>query len=202
MSTEKKYYNGNINWFTTKELQDEFVLKSESRISKIAVMESSTKLFPVGTVVIAIYAAPTVGRIGILTEESAFNQACCGIIPNTFYINKEYLFLTLLLYRKKLNVLASGTTQKNLGVGTIKNQLFVVPPPRLMQAFYKIVSPCFSKKEKLILENQKLSELRDWLLPMLMNGQVRVAHSDVKRNLGEAEEQLGMVAEEGGRYGN
>jgi len=49
-------------------------------------------------------------------------------------------------------------------------------------------------------QNQKLAELRDWLLPMLMNGQVRVAHSEDKRNLGEVEEKLGMVAEEGEVY--
>jgi type I restriction enzyme S subunit len=186
-STNKEYYRGVVNWFTTKELQDDFVLSSENQISEKALEESSAKLFPRGTVVIAIYAAPTVGRVGILTTESAFNQACCGLIANEDYCSLEFLFMTLLSFRTKLNVIATGTTQKNLSVGAIKQLQVVIPSKEIESLFKSIIRPLFQKKELLLKENQKLTELRDWLLPMLMNGQIKIK---------DVEQELAMAAEE------
>ena len=57
--------------------------------------------------------------------------------------------------------------------------------------FNKLIKPLFNKINLIQKENQELASLRDWLLPMLMNGQVSV---------GDVEEQLGMVAEESARY--
>jgi len=62
-----------------------------------------------------------------------------------------------------------------------------------MDLFYDYAKPIHAQIQTNLKENQKLAELRDWLLPMLMNGQVTV---------GEAEENLGMVAEERGKYNN
>jgi len=67
-----------------------------------------------------------------------------------------------------------------------------IPDAGVVEKFYDFMKPIQKQKQRNLLENQKLAELRDWLLPMLMNGQVTV---------GEAEEQLGMVAEENGKYG-
>lgn len=173
LTSNKTFYIGDLNWFTTKELQDEYLIDSESTISENAIEESSAKIFDANTIVIAIYAAPTVGRIGVLTKRSAFNQACCGLTPGKS-ISTEYLFQTLLLYRNKLNVLATGTTQKNLGVGTIKNQKIVIPQEMVFNKYSSTVTKLFDKKRTIVYENQQLSSLRDWLLPMLMNGQVKV----------------------------
>ena len=82
----------------------------------------------------------------------------------------------------------------------IKNLLFdsfvsshytVVPDEIIGEKFYEIMEPIQAKKQKSLKENQELASLRDWLLPMLMNGQVSV---------GDVEEELGMVAEESARY--
>ena len=67
--------NAVIDWFSTKELQDSFLLNSEKTISEEGLNNSSAKLFPKGTIIMAIYASPTVGRLGILTQEATFNQA-------------------------------------------------------------------------------------------------------------------------------
>ena len=78
----------------------------------------------------------------------------------------------------------------------IKNLLFesfvsshytVVPDKIIAEKFYDFMEPIQTKKQKNLKENQELASLRDWLLPMLMNGQVSV---------GDVEEELGMVAEE------
>jgi len=77
---EESYYNGIINWFSTKELQDNFIFQSEKKITDLGLKNSSAKLFPENTIVMAIYAAPTVGRLGILAKESTFNQAAVGLV--------------------------------------------------------------------------------------------------------------------------
>lgn len=87
----------------------------------------------------------------------------------------------------------SGTFFKSLNVKGIKELLIVRPSKKIEEKFENIVFPMRRKREINKLENQELSSLRDWLLPMLMNGQVSV---------GEVEEELGMVAEEIAKYGN
>ena len=119
-STNISFYDGPVKWFTTKELKDGFLFDSEKHISKNAVESSATKIFPMGTVLMAIYASPTVGRLGILTSESSFNQASVAILPK-HNIGSEYIFLHLLSERDRLNNLASGAAQQNLNVGIVKN---------------------------------------------------------------------------------
>jgi type I restriction enzyme S subunit len=191
LSTNEEFYEGEVNWFTTSELQDGFLYESKNKITANAIVESSAKMFPAETVVIAIYASPTVGRVGLLTQASSFNQACCGLIVNQDFVSQPYLYETLILSRKLLNTLASGTTQKNLGVGTIKTLKVVIPAIQIMNSYTSLVEPMFEKQRLIGLENQELASLRDWLLPMLMNGQVKV---------GGAKELL-KAAEDGVGYG-
>jgi type I restriction enzyme S subunit len=81
---------------------------------------------------------------------------------------------------------------KNLLFETFVSNYFVTKPPiYLAKKFYEFMEPLQVKKQKNLKENQQLASLRDWLLPMLMNGQVRV---------GDVEEELGMVAEPKGSY--
>jgi type I restriction enzyme S subunit len=79
----------------------------------------------------------------------------------------------------------------------LKDIRIVVPDIEISNTFENMVKPYFEKVRHNIMENQKLASLRDWLLPMLMNGQVRVANALEKGSLSEVESGLGMVAEEG-----
>ena len=175
-STRKKEYweNGNISWFSTKELQDSFLLNSEKNITKLGLENSSAKLFPKGTVLMAIYASPTVGRLGILTHESTFNQAAVGLIANDKKISKEYLFLLLQHRREDLNNLANGAAQQNLSVGVVKAFQVLYPSPLVTDSFTKKVSNMFNKMESNHKQIQTLTEMRDALLPRLISGKIRV----------------------------
>ncbi len=175
-STRKKEYweNGNISWFSTKELQDSFLLDSEKNITKLGLENSSAKLFPKGTVLMAIYASPTVGRLGILTHESTFNQAAVGLIANDKKISKEYLFLLLQHRREDLNNLANGAAQQNLSVGVVKAFKVLYPSPLVTDSFTKQVSNMFNKMESNHKQIQTLTEMRDALLPRLISGKIRV----------------------------
>jgi len=77
--------------------------------------------------------------------------------------------------RNLFNAIASGTAQKNLSVGQIRKLRILIPPEKLNQAFKQVTKPIFEKIENNQKESQTLTELRDWLLPLLMNGQVRVS---------------------------
>lgn len=125
-SLDSSYYNGDIRWFTTKELKDGFLFDSEKHISETALKNSAAKLLPENTVLMAIYASPTVGRLGILTAESTYNQAAVGIIAKK-EIGYAFLYLLLLSERTNLNNLASGAAQQNLNVGIVKRYRVLVP---------------------------------------------------------------------------
>lgn len=171
---EEYWKGGTISWFSTKELQDSFLLNSEKNITEKGLDNSSAKLFPKGTIIMAIYASPTVGRLGILTKESTFNQAAVGFIPNEEVISKEYLFLLLKQRRDDLNNLANGAAQQNLSVGVVKAFNVLIPTKKLNFQYTKRISPLFDKMEFNIKQIQTLTELRDTLLPRLISGKIRV----------------------------
>ncbi|MFA5782519.1 MAG: restriction endonuclease subunit S [Bacteroidales bacterium] len=169
-----EYYNGHINWYSTKELQDNFLFESISKITYAGLENSSAKLFPENTIIIAIYAAPTVGRLGILSNEATFNQAACGFVTDEEKICFEYLYLHLLYSRRKLNDMASGSAQQNLNVGIMKEFGIILPPEYLMQKFRDHVRPFFKKIKLNATQIRILTQLRDTLLPKLMSGEVGV----------------------------
>ncbi|NQE52722.1 Type-1 restriction enzyme MjaXIP specificity protein [ANME-1 cluster archaeon GoMg3.2] len=170
----ESYYNGDINWYSTKELKDNFLYESENKITKEGLENSSAKLFPAGTVVIAIYAAPTVGRLGILANEASFNQAACGLIANEEICLYEFIYLYLKNQRGELNAMASGSAQQNLNVRKIKEYPAFKPPLNLMNKFKSIIGYIFNKIKQNTKQIRILEKLRDTLLPKLMSGEVRV----------------------------
>ena len=72
--TNAEYFTGEINWFKSKELADSILLESEEKITEQAVDKSSAKLFPAGSVIMAMYGA-TIGKLGLLSQPSTTNQA-------------------------------------------------------------------------------------------------------------------------------
>ena len=172
----ESYYNGHINWYSTKELNDNYLFESISKITQDGLDNSSAKLFPKGTILIAIYAAPTVGRLGILGNQGSFNQAACGLITNESICCKEFIYLFLKNQRDELNAMASGSAQQNLNVGKIKTYPAFIPDDLTMTKFKKSVIPLFDKIEKNQIQIRTLTALRDTLLPKLMSGEVRVEY--------------------------
>lgn len=172
-SLNKDYYLGNIKWYSTKELKDCFLFDSEKHISEDALKNSSAKMFPEGTVLMAIYASPTVGRLGILTNPATFNQAAVGIVPKE-NVGSEFIYLSLLSERTNLNNLASGAAQQNLNVGIVKNYNILVPEQKALDRFNRLARSYFLLLKKNTEESRRLAELRDTLLPKLMSGELKV----------------------------
>ena len=172
-------FNGDINWFTTKELKNNFILNSLETITKKGLSSSSAKLFPVNSVVMAIYAAPTVGRLGVLTHESSFNQAACGFVADEDNISYEFLFLYLKERNKFLNNLANGAAQQNLNVGLVKNLDVLIPHESIMGEFKTIVESIFCQIKTDTQQTTTLQKTRDTLLPKLLSGELDVSELEL-----------------------
>ncbi len=180
-----------------------FFLKNED-LDIIYLRESDVRKYAVhdGSIIIARSGIPGATRLIADYEE---NTLYCGFAIHYELKNLD-LKLAIFFYLKSIEELikngSGGTILKNVNQATLNNLKIALPnSEKIIESFNQKIIPIFRKINLIQKENQKLSELRDWLLPMLMNGQVRVAHSHENGNLG-AEEQLGMVAEEGAKYGN
>ena len=171
---QSEYYGKGYNWFSTKEFQDNFLFASEKTITKDGLNNSSAKLFPANTVLMAIYAAPTVGRLAILTQESTFNQAAVGLVADENLVNYGFIYLLLKTLRNDFNNLANGAAQQNLNVGLVRNFPIIIPAKKILQKFDGLVQPMFEKIRENSQQIQTLSTFRDTLLPRLMRGEVRV----------------------------
>ncbi len=91
-SRSEYYEGGTIPWIKTGELRDNLVLEAEEYITTEGLDNSSAKVFPVGTLLIAMYGqGQTRGRTGVLGIEAATNQACCAILPNSDEFDPVYL---------------------------------------------------------------------------------------------------------------
>ncbi len=169
----EEFYDGDISWYRTQELCDKWLFDSSIKISESAVENSSAKWFDANSVVIAIYASPTCGRLGLLANGGTFNQACCGLVSSD-KCSMEYLFMWLKENRVKLNTLASGTAQKNLNVEKVKNFEILLPEERIIKLWTAKARSIFSSLKASSWEIELLTKQRDELLPLLMNGQVSV----------------------------
>ena len=164
---------GKFPWFKTGELADNFLIDSSECISEMAVNRSSVKVLPKGSVLMAIYAAPTVGRLGILTRAAAFNQACTGMVPLE-EVGSGFLYLKLKESRGYFNSLAIGAAQQNISKGVVENCPVTIPDRLVFAAFNELVSPMFSMIENNAVQNANLASIRDALLPRLISGDLEI----------------------------
>ena len=121
-----EYFTGDIPWVKSGELPDGLVSEVEERITAAAVANSSAKLFPAGTLLIALYGA-TVGKLGILKEAATTNQAVCAIFPPE-YLDTKYLFWYLRCVRSDLVAQAVGGAQPNISQGILRELRVPIAP--------------------------------------------------------------------------
>jgi type I restriction enzyme S subunit len=163
--------NGNIKWVKTKELNDTWIIDTEEHITETGLNSSSAKIFPPNTLLMAIYASPTLGRLGILGYEACCNQAALGLIPNEF-VSWQWLFYKLYELRDKFNSIARGAGQQNISAIVVKNMEIVVPEKKLIDKYTSFVTEIFNRQRTIICEIKLLTEARDRLLPKLMKGEL------------------------------
>lgn len=122
LTTEKEYYeNGNIPWINSGELSSPYIYKATNFITQKGYESSSTKLYPIDTVLVAMYGA-TAGKASLLKIEACTNQAICAILPNPHYspIFLKYNLDTLYEYMVGLSTGSARDNLSQAGIGELK----------------------------------------------------------------------------------
>lgn len=150
------YYNGDIPWIKTGELNDEYIFETEEHITQEAIAHSSAKLFPVNTVAIAMYGA-TIGKVGILGIEATTNQACaCGV--SNASTNYKYLFYYARSQKDNFIKKGKGGAQPNISQEIIKTHEFPLPPLAEQQRIVERIESLFAKLDE---AKQKVQDALD-----------------------------------------
>jgi type I restriction enzyme S subunit len=167
----KEYWeNGNISWLSSGEIAGFPILCSIEKISDKGLNNSAAKLLKPGSIMVSITGNI---RASILGIEASANQSVVGI-EESQELRKPYLYFFILNHILQYEALMTGAVQKHINKNVVDSTLLLIPPKEILEKFYKLTEPLI---ENIIInskENQKLAELRDFLLPMLMNGQVTV----------------------------
>ena len=140
----QEYYGGNIPWVKVGDLTDMYLSNAEECISELGLNNSSAKLFPKDTILIAMYCNDAIGRSSILTSPMTTNQAICGLYPNEM-LNKEYIYYAIQCNKRKLQVQSAGGAQKNINQKIVNNLLIPIPPLSEQQRIVKQMKKIFSE---------------------------------------------------------
>jgi len=156
--TEKTYWNGDIPWVTTSLVDFSVITNAEEFITEEGLKNSSAKLFPKGTVLMAMYGqGKTRGQVALLGIKAATNQACAAILPRKD-IDPYFVFLSLAGRYEEIREMSNSGGQENLSQGLIKEIRFAFPPDDDEQ---RKVTACLTTLDTLITaETQKLETLK------------------------------------------
>ncbi|OQX75589.1 MAG: hypothetical protein B6D61_10110 [Bacteroidetes bacterium 4484_249] len=162
------FWNGDIPWLNSGEIANFPIINSEAKITNEAINQSATALMKKGTVLISITRHL---RPSILAIDACANQSVVGILE-TNTIKSSFIYPTLKNEIPRYMALRTGAQQPHINKETIDETFIILPQMETLEKYYKIVNPIYSKIINTTFQNQQLIALRDWLLPMLMNGQV------------------------------
>lgn len=147
LKSHKEYYEGgNIPWLLSGEVSQGEIFEVKNFITEKGLNNSSAKIFPLNTVLVAMYGA-TAGQVGILRIEASTNQAVCGILPNNVTV-PEYLFYCFLSKKEELISQAVGGAQPNISQIKIKNTLIPLPSIEEQQSIVAKLDEAFEAIEK------------------------------------------------------
>lgn len=125
-ATEAAYYdNGTIPWLVIGDLNDGIVKSSASKITELGLKNSSAKIIPSGTLLVAMYGS--IGKLGITGMECCTNQAI-AFAKELHGVTTKYMFYYLMMIKPKLISMGKGGTQKNISQAVLKSLQVIVPP--------------------------------------------------------------------------
>lgn len=167
LKIKTEYFGGNIPWLKSGEVAQGLVYKSDETITELGLKNSSAKLFPPETVLVAMYGV-TAGVVGILKFEAATNQAICGILPNS---KVEPYFLYTFLSSKRDYFLSKsvGTAQPNISQATIKETPIPLPPLEEQKQIAALFQSIETAMEQVDGQEKNLLNLKSKLLKDLFS---------------------------------
>lgn len=193
-----EFYTGKIPWIKSGDLNDGNVSEATEFITEEALKNSSAKLFPAGTLMIALYGA-TIGKLGLLTIDAATNQAVCGIfVPEG--VETKYLFYFLLQHRPELIKQGAGGAQPNISQGIVRDVEVPLPPLPEQRRIVARIEELFSRLDAGVaaLRHAKaqLQRYRQSVLAAAVTGQLTQAWREQHPDTDPAEELLKRILEQ------
>lgn len=166
-------FGGEIPFITIGDIRgNTFIYSTSETLTDLGASVQQNKYLPEGSLCVSCIAI--VGEIGFTTEWSHTNQQINSIVFEDEN-NRYYLYFALKNYFENANVSAkTGNTFANMNKEDFSGIRIILPRNEITNNFHKMTEPYFAQIKCLQGQNQELTQLRDWLLPMLMNGQVKV----------------------------
>ena len=143
-----EYYEGNIPWVKVGYLTKHYIDKSEETISDIGLKNSSAKMFPKDTILVAMYCNDAIGKSSILKKPMTTNQAICGLYPNSL-LNKDYIYFAIQANRKVLQEQSAGGAQKNINQKIVNELVISIPPLAEQQRIVAKIEELMAKIDNL-----------------------------------------------------
>ena len=171
---ENTYWNGNIAFFTPKDVGTPYTLITEKTITEEGLSHCNSRLYPVNTVFVT--ARGTVGKVGMSGVPMAMNQSCYALVGKETHQLLVYFYTLKAVDRLKHK--ASGAVFDAITTRDFESEQIMKLSDDCAKAFLCIAEPMFQKVLNNCIENRRLSTLRDSLLPKLMSGEIDV--SDVQ----------------------
>lgn len=174
---KREYWNGNINWINSGEVNKFRIIDASEKITELGLQKSSTALLPKGTTVLAITGA-TLGQVSRLEIDSCANQSVIGIIPNNIELN-NYIYLSIFNTKNDLILKQTGGAQQHINKNDVETHEIIIPNDKLLKKFDERTRSVFDKISITCFENKRLEQLRDTLLPKLMNGEIDLDNIEI-----------------------
>lgn len=174
-SNPDHFGRGMIPWITPKDLSDnkgkKFIARGETDVSEAGRRSASLTLYPAGTVLLSSRAP--VGYVAIALNPVTTNQGFKSFVPTKGY-GTSFVYYAVARSLPTIIKYASGSTFVEISGGVLKSVRAVLPNKSVASAFCDLIEPIVKRQQQAELESLELTQLRDWLLPLLMNGQVSV----------------------------
>lgn len=165
-STNESYYDGDIPWIQSGDLTDSYVFETEKKITEEALASSSAKMFPKGTLLVAMYGA-TIGKLGIMKMDAATNQACCAL-QLSGKIESKYMYYLMLDMRDYLITQAYGGGQPNISQEVLKQRHLFYPPPSEQKAIADYLNLACAKIDRIIaIKEEQLEKIEGYFFSRL-----------------------------------
>lgn len=174
------YWGGSIPWFSvvdTPSGSDVFVSVTEKYITERGLAESSARLIAAGTTIIS--ARGTVGNLAIAAQPMTFNQSCYAL-RSARGDHPAFVYLSASRAVAQLRAMAHGSVFSTITRQTFEALSVTKAPTMLLAVFEELMSPLFDRIKASVAENRTLAETRDYLLPRLMSGAVRVGDAQAQ----------------------
>jgi len=169
---KSNYWGGDIPWINSGEINKLRIIQASEMITQEGYDNSSTKLMPVHTTILAITGA-TLGQVSYTEIETCANQSVVGIIDETNQTN-EYLYLYINDNILSIVNKATGGAQQHINKDIVNDYNILIPVQNVLALFKERTTPLFKLIKDYLNSIQSLTEARDRLLPRLMSGDIKV----------------------------